>query len=230
MATQTPIGLECRQLTFERSHRLAAQAVVLSGIDAAFDAGCLTLITGPAGAGKSTLLHLLAGLLRPTAGEVWAGGQPISRWKPSHLDRWRLKVGIVFQHLHLLAERSVFENLLVRVIPFGGSPRQARRIVFTTLEEHGLRELADAPVLTLSGGQRQRVALARAMLGDPHYLLLDEPTTFQDDAGAGEMMQKWQAAAQKGACVVICAHDVRLRSTPFSSVWNLRQGRLENRS
>ena len=203
--------------------------VVLDRLDADFDAGTLSLITGPAGAGKSTLLHLLAGLLRPTSGEIRAEGAPISRWKPSHLERWRRQVGIVFQHLHLVPERSVFENLLVRMIPRGDSPRRTRRIILDALCENGLGELADAPVRTLSGGQRQRVAVARAMLGAPRYLLLDEPTTFQDDDGVEEFLRRIREAARQGACVVVCAHDARLRSEVFSDAWRLQAGRLGKR-
>jgi ABC-type ATPase involved in cell division len=224
------MDLECRQLSFERSDRSKGATVILDDLNAAFETGRMALVTGPAGAGKSTLLHLLAGLLRPTRGEVWAGGQPISRWKPSHRDYWRRQVGIVFQHLHLLSERSVRDNLLVPLLPRGGTWREAHRRVCDTLEKHGLTELADVSIRTLSGGQRQRVALARAMLGDPKYLLLDEPSTFQDDAGVAALLQHLETAADHGACIVVCGHDVRLRAGPFSAVWRMHQGRLESLS
>jgi ABC-type lipoprotein export system ATPase subunit len=224
------MGLECRQLTFERPNRVTGTVVVLDRLNAAFETGRMTLITGPAGAGKSTLLHLLAGMLRPTGGEIWAGGEPVSRWKALHRDRWRRQVGIVFQHLHLLLQRNVRDNLLAALLPRSGTRRDTYFTISDHLERYGLAELGDAPVRTLSGGQRQRVAVARAMLGHPTYILLDEPTTFQDDGGVADLMHHLREAADQGACVVVCAHDVRLRAGPFSAISRMHLGRLESLS
>ena len=83
-----PISLECRQLTFcyDAHGPLDTRPPVLRDLDAVFTGGHITLVRGTSGAGKSTLLHLLAGLLRPTSGEIWAAGQPVSRWRAGHRD------------------------------------------------------------------------------------------------------------------------------------------------
>ena len=110
-------GLACHQLGFARPGRKP----VLEMLQARFAPGQATLISAPTGTGKSTLLHLLGGLLRPTSGEVWADGQPVSRWPAPHRDRWRRQVGMVFQHLNLVPDLSVMENVLLPCIPTASS-------------------------------------------------------------------------------------------------------------
>jgi ABC-type lipoprotein export system ATPase subunit len=114
---------------------------VLESVAADFSPGTVSLVTGNTGSGKSTLLHLLAGLLRPTAGEVWADGLPVSRWPSRHRDPWRQQVGIVFQHLALIPDLTVAENLLLPMIP--------RKITWSRMQEEILRQLADADLSAL---------------------------------------------------------------------------------
>lgn len=203
-------GLVCRQLAFswpgdDTSDQLLAR------VEAAFPPGAVSLITGATGSGKSTLLHLLAMLLRPTAGEIWADGQPISRWPAGHRDRWRRQTGIVFQHLALPPDLSVAENLILPMLPgnLGWSVMQSR--IQAQLTALDLAELAGTPAGRLSGGQRQRTAIARAMVTRPRFLLADEPTAFQDDAHAELILARVAEAADAGAVVVVCSHDPRVR-------------------
>ena len=205
-------GLSCNGLDFYWPTGHAGGLPVLKSVDAWFPSGSVSLVTGKTGAGKSTLLHLLAGLLRPTAGEVWADGKPVSRWPNRHRTRWRRQVGMVFQHLALVPDLSVAENLLLPLIP-----RQlAWPVMQTTIDRQlasaGLSALAGMPVKTLSGGQRQRLAIARALVGSPRFILADEPTAFQDDDHATEIAGQLADAARQGAIVVVCSHDPRLRN------------------
>ena len=206
-------GLECRRLDFRWSGKQADAPFVLESVHAHFDPGTVNLVTGETGSGKSTLLHLLAGLLRPTAGEVWADGQPVSRWPARHRDIWRQQAGIVFQHLELIPTLSVAENLLLPLIPRQTPWRCMQAEVLRQLDDAGLSDLADAPAHSLSGGQRQRVAIARALVVRPRFLLADEPTAFQDDKQASRIGKQLESAARQGAIVVVCSHDPRLRSS-----------------
>ncbi|WP_319407394.1 ATP-binding cassette domain-containing protein [uncultured Desulfosarcina sp.] len=206
-------GLDCRQLDFRWPGKQADASFVLESIDAQFAPGTVNLVTGETGSGKSTLLHLLAGLLRPTAGEVWADGQPVSRWPSRHRDPWRRQVGIVFQHLALIPDLTVAENLLLPMIPRQIPWFRMQDEIFRQLTDADLSGLADAPARALSGGQRQRVAIARALVVRPRYLLADEPTAFQDDEHASRIGAQLENAAREGAVVVICSHDPRMRSS-----------------
>jgi putative ABC transport system ATP-binding protein len=204
-------GLVCHRLVFQWPGK--GEARVLDAVDAVFAPGSISLVTGKTGAGKSTLLHLLAGLLRPTTGEVWADGRPVSRWPARHRDPWRRQVGIVFQHLALMPGLTVAENLLLPLIP--------RDLTWSTMQAEIGRQLAAAELAalaqnnvgTLSGGQRQRLAIARALVGHPRFILADEPTAFQDDGHTARIRSQFHSAARDGAVVLIASHDPRLKES-----------------
>jgi putative ABC transport system ATP-binding protein len=204
-------GLCCHELDFQWPGKGNKGEMVLRDIEARFLPGTITLVTGETGAGKSTMLHLLAGLLRPTAGEVRADGDPVSRWPAQHKNRWRQQVGIVFQHLALIPDLSVAENLLLRLLPCRISDDRMKRSIVRQLAEADLSDAAASPARELSGGQRQRLAIARALIGHPRFVLMDEPTAFQDDDHTSRVGRQLEAAAKEGAVVVVCSHDPRLR-------------------
>ncbi len=203
-------GLACRRLEFRWQ---AGVPSLLSSVEATFPPGSVTLITGDTGAGKSTLLHILASLLRPTAGEVWADGKPVSRWSPHHRDRWRKQMGIVFQHLALVADLTAAENLLVPLIPKSLAFKKMQKKIQGVLEALDLSGLAQTKTMALSGGQQQRLAVARALVTRPRFLFVDEPTAFQDDRHTRQIETLLHDAAGDGAVVVIGSHDPRLRSS-----------------
>lgn len=206
------LGLFCKAVDFNWPTVQDGGPPVLQSVDASFLSGTVSLVTGVTGAGKSTLLHLLAGLLRPTAGEIWADGKPVSRWPNRHRTRWRQQVGMVFQHLALVPELSVAENLLLPLIPRKMTWPVMQTAIDRRLAAAGLSELAAMPTKTLSGGQRQRLAIARALVGHPRFILADEPTAFQDDSHTTSIADQLASAARQGAIVVICSHDPRLRN------------------
>lgn len=204
-------------------------STVFASVSARFNAGQMALITGDTGAGKTTLLNILAGMLRPTAGQVFFGDAPVSRWTAAHRTIWRRQVGIVFQADRFLADRTVFENIMVPLIPQaitrGDILDRCRKVLVKT----DLGGLADAPIERLSGGERQRVSLARALVGNPKVLLADEPTAHQDDGHAdGVLAALSDAAHGGGAIVVVTAHDRRVADHPaVAARYHLDGGRLE---
>ncbi len=202
--------LACRCLDFRWP---GEQTDVLRSVNASFPAGTVNLVTGATGAGKSTLLHLLAGLLRPTAGEVRADGRPVSRWTARHRDLWRRNAGIVFQHLGLIPDLSVSENLLLPLIPRKIAWSRMQTDLCRELVQADLAGLARSPVGSLSGGQRQRLAIARALVSRPQFILADEPTAYQDDAHTTHICGRLSAAARDGAVIIVCSHDPRLRQS-----------------
>jgi len=220
-------GLRCNDLTFRRS----GGHTVLEDVAAHFAAGEAALITGPTGAGKSTLLHLLGCILRPTSGEVWAAGRPVSRWTVTNRDAWRQQVGIVFQHLHLMVDLPVQDNVLLPCIPRSNNLEDVMPRLESMLSQLDLTPLKSTRVQQLSGGQRQRVALARALVDTPRYILLDEPTAFQDDGSTERIIDLCAASVDAGACLVVCSHDTRLLAAKrlFSKVYTLDRSRLRER-
>ena len=173
-------------------------------------AGRHSLVLGPSGCGKSTLLHLIAGLLRPTEGQIRVAGRNLSALRPAELDRLRgQKIGIVLQNLHLIAAITVRDNLrLARSL--AGLPADEQRIEQLLAGLH-LTGLAGARPRELSQGEAQRVAIARAVINRPALILADEPTSALDDANcAAVVMLLRRQAEASGATLVIATHDQRL--------------------
>ena len=186
-----------------RSTASGGKQQILRRIEACFPAGSICELEGPNGAGKSTLLHVMAGLLRPTEGEVLFNGMPVSRWSAGHRDRWRRQVGIVFQDLHLLEDLTALENVMLPLIPRGlpvGELRQKARLAMDRL---GAADLAALPVGQLSGGQRQRIAVARSVAAPPALLLADEPGAHQDSRGKDLLRVLFSDLQKQGTTIVV---------------------------
>jgi len=188
---------------------MAGEAELIRGVSLSCAAGELVLLQGPSGSGKSTLLSVMAGLRRPTAGQVTVDGMPVSRFTAHHRDLYRRRVGFLPQRLHLFEDLSALENALVPTLPRGGDPEvllKARELL-VRLE---LAPVGDRPVRTLSGGEQQRAALVRALAGGFEVLLLDEPTAHQDEPRVALIAALLEAERARGAAVVVAGHDPRL--------------------
>jgi len=171
-------------------------------------------IMGPSGCGKSTLLHLLGGLDRPSAGELWLGGRQIDKLSERGLAQFRRDdVGIVFQAFHLMDELTAQENVELPALLAGRSPRQARRRARELLDQVGLSDRAGHLPSALSGGQRQRVAIARSLANDPQIVLADEPTGNLDSTSTLEVLRLFESLRTAGLTVVVVTHDERIAAT-----------------
>ncbi len=184
------------------SHRFPRQtAETLSGISLQLEAGEQLALIGRSGCGKSTLLHFIAGMHRPSQGDVQIDGRAVLA--PS--AKWNL----MFQKPALYPWMSLIDNAALG-LTFAGMPaREARRRVAPLLNLLGLEALADAHVERLSGGQQQRVALARSLATEPELLLLDEPFSALDTFTRSALQQEVsQICRQRGISLVLVTHDI----------------------
>jgi putative ABC transport system ATP-binding protein len=198
---------------------------VLSGIGLALAAGELAVLEGRSGSGKSSLLAVAAGLLPPTAGSVRVMGEPVDARDPAATASLRARhVGLVFQHLHLLAELTVQENveLPLRLRHEGRAAARARAAEL--LATFGLEGLAGRFPPSLSGGEQQRVAIARALAPRPGLLLVDEPTSSLDRANSLRVGDALRQAAASGAAVLVATHDPLLHR--LGRLVRIDEGRL----
>lgn len=202
-------SLVCQGVSLYRRRADGAERAILKDVNAALNTGEGVMVSGETGAGKSTLLHLFAGLLRPTEGRIIVNGQAVSRWNTVHRDRWRRQVGIVFQHPHLLNELTVLENVILPMIPRGGSITRLRKFAREAIEACGVRHLAGQKAAALSGGEQQRVSIARAIVAKPAILIADEPTAHQDDEGAELIIKTFIRWKRPNTITIIAAHDPR---------------------
>lgn len=155
--------------------------VVFDGLSCQFAKGEITCILGTSGVGKSTLLRAIATLQKPDAGEIWVGGEQITRMSESHAKRFRRRVGMMFQGGALLDSMTVFDNVALPLREHTDlSPRQIADRVHAQFNAVGLKVQDQLLPAQISGGMKKRLALARAMITEPDILLCDEPFSGLD--------------------------------------------------
>ncbi len=181
-------------------------------------------IMGPSGCGKSTLLNLLGGLDRPTEGEIYFRGTPLSRIDRDHY-RAR-EIGFVFQSFHVLGTLSAVENVQVPMFETTLGRRQRVERAEALIEQVGLTHRRNHRPMHLSVGERQRVAIARALANEPSILLADEPTGNLDSQSQSEIMHLLDDLGKRqGLTIVLITHSSEVASAA-SRVIRLRDGRV----
>jgi ABC-type lipoprotein export system ATPase subunit len=194
--------------------REAGLVRAVDGVDLEVAPGETLAVMGPSGCGKSTLLHLLGGLDRPTAGEIWLAGQRVDQLTERALARLRRDAaGFVFQAFHLMDELTAVENVELPALLAGRPPRAARRRAAGLLEQVGLADRAAFLPSALSGGQRQRVAIARALVSDPLVVLADEPTGNLDSEATLDVLRLFGSLHAAGQTLIVVTHDSRIAAT-----------------
>ena len=189
-----------------------AAVVALDGVTVALNTGEFTAIMGPSGSGKSTLLHVLAGLDRPTSGEIYIGDTEITELRDKALTLLRRdEVGFIFQSFNLLPTLTAFENV---VLPMRIARRKPDSYwVQSIIETVGLSDRLSHRPSELSGGQQQRVAAARALASRPRIVFADEPTGALDSRSGAELLAFLQRAVKAlDQTVVMVTHDAAAAS------------------
>jgi len=199
---------------------------ILDDIELDVQRGEFMAVLGPSGSGKSTLLALMAGLDRPSSGEVCFEGERIDRWSEDRLALLRRhKIGFVFQSFQLLGNLTARENVLLPMELLG--LREASRRAEELLGAVGLSERGHHYPSQLSGGEQQRVALARAFAPRPALLLADEPTGNLDGATGRVVLDMLVAMRlEEGATLVLVTHDPAVAGLADRRI-HLLDGRIE---
>jgi putative ABC transport system ATP-binding protein len=184
----------------------------LRGVDLDVYPGQLTMLVGPSGCGKTTLLSVVAGILRPTSGQVSVMGNDLTRMSSWRRTAFRRdNVGFVFQQFNLLPALSAAENAAVPLVIQGYSKWKAVGAAKALLGKMGMGDRVNSLPSKLSGGQQQRVAIARALIHRPHLLVCDEPTSALDAKTGHTILELLRSIAVEGdRAVIIVTHDSRI--------------------
>lgn len=184
-------------------------------------------IIGRSGAGKSTLLRIINLLEIPTSGSVLVNGQSITKLKGKQLRLARQSIGMIFQHFHLVSNRTIFDNVLV-ALELSGYPKKERKDrVLEVLRFVGLESHSEKYPSQLSGGQQQRVAIARALANKPKILLCDEPTSALDPNTTREILGVLKNINnQLGVTIVIVSHEMDVIKSICNRVTIMDQGKV----
>lgn len=185
----------------------------LDHVNLRIENGEFVAIVGTSGSGKSTLLHMLGGLDRPTAGEVFVDGKSIFSLKDEELTIFRRrKIGFVFQQFNLIPTMNVYENIVLPIGLDGNTPdkKYIDEIIKTLGLENKLHNLSN----NLSGGQQQRVAIARALAGKPAIILADEPTGNLDSRTSQDVLGLLKVTGEQfKQTIVMITHDEEIAQT-----------------
>jgi putative ABC transport system ATP-binding protein len=211
----------------QRLYNLEAGAVkALKGVDFSAEQGEFAAVMGPSGSGKSTLMNILGCLDKPSAGTYTLDGIETSC---SDADAFAYirnrKIGFVFQAFNLLPRVSAVENVELPLLYSGTRVREARARAERALNEVGLGQRLGHIPSQLSGGQQQRVAIARAMVGDPAFILADEPTGNLDTEMTLEIMALFQQLNARGKTIIMVTHEPELE-VYLKRVITLRDGAI----
>jgi putative ABC transport system ATP-binding protein len=184
-------------------------------------------IVGPSGCGKSTLLHLIAGLDRPTTGEIVVDNLNLTKADDAQLTEFRRRrLGLVFQFFNLLPTMNALENVSLPLLLQGVAPNEATRRAEELLERVGLTNRANHFVHQLSGGEQQRTAIARALIHRPRLLIADEPTGNLDSAAAKLVLDLLEKIAhEQMATLILVTHSSEVAAIATRKI-ELRDGRI----
>ena len=216
-------------VTLTAASRVFGGRSVLDRVTLSIEAGEMLAVMGPSGSGKSTLLNLIAGLDRPTSGDVRVAGKDLGRLGEAAVARHRRRhVGMIFQFFNLLDDLSVLDNVALPAQLEGARAAEARERALDLCRRLRIADKVERHPSTLSGGERQRVAIARALINRPELLLADEPTGALDSANGDAVIALLLDLHRAGQTIVLVTHEQRIAERCTGRLVRLRDGRVES--
>jgi putative ABC transport system ATP-binding protein len=209
-----------------------AIVTALRDADLTVEAGEFIALMGASGSGKSTLLNVIGLLDRPSAGEYWLEGKPISSLRRDELADLRgRRIGFIFQSFNLLPRLSAWENVALPLAYRNGQFRHQDQLARAreALSRVNLDHRTEHQPMELSGGERQRVAIARALVTQPAVILADEPTGNLDSNTGTEIMHLLKELNEEGSTIVMVTHDINV-ARYASRIYSMRDGYLSEAS
>lgn len=213
-----------------RLHKVSKQfrtgVFALCDISFEVEKGEFVFLVGPTGSGKTTIFRLLTREALPTAGEIVVDNWDIVKLPGNKVSHLRKKIGVVFQDLKLLMDRTVFENIVLPLEVSNIKAKDGKIIVEEIMERLGILSHKDKFPIQLSGGELQRVVIARALTLSPDILLADEPTGNLDQATAFEIVKLLSEINKKGTTIIMATHNKDIIKALSKRVISLNEGQL----
>lgn len=198
----------------------------LTNINIEIPNGAMGFVTGHSGAGKSSLLKLLAGIEKPSGGEINVAGFDLAHMSHHELPDFRRRIGVVFQDNRLLFDRSVGENVALPLEVCNVRSDDIVRRVRAALDKVGLSNFQDAMPQQLSAGEQQRVSIARAVVNRPQIIIADEPTGNLDRKLAQDIMRLFWEFNRVGVTVLVATHDIDMVAQMEMPILELQNGKV----
>lgn len=201
-------------------------STALSEVTFTIDKGEFVFVVGPSGSGKTTLFRLITREMTPTSGSIHIGEWDIVNLAEKHIPHLRKSIGVIFQDLKLLKDRTIFENILLPLEVANTDDEKAKKKVEDILEQVGISSHRDKFPIQLSGGELQRAAIARALAFSPEIILADEPTGNLDTATSWEIVKLLQDINKSGTTVIMATHNTEIINSLLKRILVLEKGQL----
>ena len=208
-----------------RRHGEANYFEAVRPVSLTLESGTFTVLNGKSGSGKTTLLNMLAGLLLPSEGKVYLNETDLYALEDNELSRLRNeKIGVIPQGRSSVDTLSVYENILLPGILYGGTPQTEEAEYW--METLGISGLRNAMPAELSGGELRRMAIARTLTASPEVILADEPTGDLDDDNTSIVLTAFQQAAKAGKTILVVSHETDAEAYA-DQIYHMNSGTLE---
>lgn len=208
------------------SKKFGTGVFAISDVSLSVEKGEFVFLVGPTGSGKTTIFRLLIREMLPTQGRIIVNSWDLIKIPNKKVSDLRKKIGVVFQDLKLLADRTTLENTVLPLDLAGAKPREALRRAEEVLAQVGILEHKDKFPIQLSGGELQRVAIARALILSPEIILADEPTGNLDDEASWGIVKLLSDINQKGTTVMMATHNREIMKKLNKRVIELSKGTI----
>jgi cell division transport system ATP-binding protein len=208
------------------SKKFGTGSFALSDVTLTVKKGEFVFLVGPTGSGKTTIFRLIIKDMQPTSGDIVVNNLEISKLPKNKLSAFRKKIGVIFQDLKLMFDRTVFENVYLPLDVVGIKHEEAVKIVNEVLAQVGLLEHKDKFPLQLSGGELQRVAVARALALNPEILLADEPTGNLDPQTSWDIVKILEEVNKNGTTVIMATHNHEIVKNLGKRVVHIDKGKI----
>jgi polar amino acid transport system ATP-binding protein len=213
-------------IQFSKVSKWYGEYQALVNVSAEVKRGEVVVVCGPSGSGKSTLIRTVNRLEAIQEGEIMVDGTSVHQ-ATLNLNRFRSRVGFVFQQFNLFPHLSALDNVCLAPMKAAGKNRKdAKRQALALLDRVGLASKANSYPQQLSGGQQQRVAIARALAMEPPVMLFDEPTSALDPEMVGEVLNVMKSLARDGMTMMCVTHEMGFAREVSNSVWFMDRGAI----
>jgi len=210
------------------SKRFGTGVFGLTDVTFTVEKGEFAFLVGPTGSGKTTILRMLIRESMPTQGSIVINNWDIVKLPGNKVPELRKRIGVIFQDLKLLPDRTIIENVSLPLELSGVKSKDALKRVEEVLDQVGILEHSNKFPVQLSGGERQRAAIARALILSPEILLADEPTGDLDDATAWEIVDLLKEINLSGTTIIMATHNIEIVKKINTRVIELNKGALVN--
>ena len=205
---KTKIMIQIKNLTKIYEVNKNNITTALNNINLEIKEGELIILKGSSGSGKSTILSTIAGLSRPTSGEVIINNERISKLPDNFASIFRREyIGFIFQKYNLIPNISVKENILIPLIPQNPDVKEVEKLLENVMKKFKIEHKKDDIVKNLSGGEQQRVAIARSQINNPNIIIADEPTANLDKDLSLHFIDILRELKQMGKTIIVATHD-----------------------